>query len=72
MLAYLQMFTIVSLLFDEEIKVDKNCWKLFEYDIVVISYCNSLTNNKKGHIVVRYETQLMSSTTHTVVTYVVM
>ena len=47
---------------------------------VVISYCNSLTNNKvrhtefsgKEHTVVRYGTQLMSSTTHTVVTYVVM
>ena len=48
--------------------------------LVVISYCNSLTNNKvqhtelsgTAHRVVRYGTQLMSSTTHTVVTYVVM
>ena len=47
---------------------------------VVISYCNSLTNNKvrhtelsgTAHTVVRYGTQLMSSTTHTVVAYVVM
>ena len=48
--------------------------------VVVISYVNSLTNNKvrhtelsgTAHTVVRYGTQLMSSTTHIVVTYVVM